>query len=242
MTAQTNYFVPVIWSDDPEGLADGLKAADELVDESYYLAANIQRAKAYYARAKGVQDSVRSLYYFWQAKRHAHYAVLQAEGEQLKNLTDAECEEIGALLLRRWLWFKPDPKGALIFFGQGLDKTPLAPHRKALLLIRSAEANHLLRHRVYDVEGTVRKALSLEEYVKLEDDKTEGMRQFLRVLRHAMALVWRIGNKAWAKELYEHSIRLSEDPEHPNYIQYLMTQSRWYLLNNFRWWHNFLPQ
>ena len=174
----------LVWQGDWRGLRDALLDAQEIELNGDAFSAIVMRASALYSYAHGIAAIPRLL----QARRYAERAAVLARTQGMKSLAHGQCDIIGTILLRRAVWRAPMPGEALKFFVTGLNKPGVPPHSRALMLIGKAETQEMLPHFRPYAQGNLEAALVLQNEVLHEADLVFARRQFVRVLRRAMAL------------------------------------------------------
>ena len=184
----------LVWQGAEEGFRATLTAANEAGECGRTIDAHCMRASAYYSRYASLipRHIVQAVKTFRLARWHARLAHHAMHRQGYDGVTHGQFDVVGTILLRSWLWYRPNPKLAHDLLRRGLGLNHVPPHARALMIMGLAEARYLQRrHR--ECLGLIEQALILEKELNFEEDLPQAQRQFARVLRRAGALLYRLG-------------------------------------------------
>lgn len=240
----------LVWQGHPQGLREALLDAQDKEKLGDELSAAVMRASALYSYARGMAAPYRLL----RARHYAEKARRLGSVNGWETLSHGQCDVIGTILLRRFLWIRPKPNIALDFFNRGLARASVSPENQALFFIGKAEAYELLcsmsgereRRIIYKRECSenIARALAFESdvFVRGDDTPPQAARQYTRVLRRAFVLAWKCENVEQAVNLYAKAKAQARSKKWGSLSQLEKIQLTWNRLRFPRFWHRFLPQ
>jgi len=230
-----------VWQGNPEGFQEQLEQARALERQNKSIEAYVLYATACYSHYSSLLRShpLQAFLEFRQAKRYARLLGKIHEGDKfLSALSHGQCDIIGTILLRRWLWLRADPKTAMKFLYAGLDKSHVPAHSVALMIMGIAEGNFLLGKECESEEGLLL-VLTYRQSVEGEPDVLHARRQFCRVLRRAFGLHYKLGHIEMARDLHCEALECSELCESKD--QFDKIQLEWKILHWPKWVQALLP-
>lgn len=204
-----------VWQGCEAGFREQLVIAQKEWVAGRRLSASVKYATAYYSHVKNVLclNPVRAFHLFGKARGFAVYAAEMIEHGGPEKVSHGAYSVVGDILLRGWLWYKPDPRRALAFFNAGLVLPNVPHHSQALLHIGAAEAEAQLGGQNESCLGHIETAISLEEKCRREENQPDAMRQFVRVLIRAACLYKKIGYRDSAEEVRWRATNLLVNPK-----------------------------
>jgi hypothetical protein len=187
-----------------------LADANQVEQNGNRLGAQVLRASAYYSHVGRylMKNLLRAWVLFRAAKNEVRRILGDTPAPGDHNLTDGQCDVIGTILLRRWLWEGSEPAKAMLLFNLGLAQEDVPPHSRALMTIGLAEACYLLGEHgvcVQYIDAAIAIAL-------LDGDTIHHKRQCCRVWRRAAVLMHKLGKRQPAKTYWERALA---DATHP---------------------------
>ena len=229
----------LVWQGKEEGLQAVLVAADEAIKGGDTIGAHCLRASAYHSRyAALIPRNIGTAFTMFRLARwHAYLAYYTMHRQGYAGVTHGQFDVVATILLKSWLWHRPNPKLAHDLLKRGLALSNVPPHARALMIIGLAESRYLRRRR-RECPGLIEQALLIEKDLAFEDDYDQARRQFARVLRRAGVLQYRLGSHeqalssfARAKTIVELGSTKSADQAWKQRLSFLYM----YIPNGFRW-------
>lgn len=228
-----------IWQGDHNGFLKQLCDAGELVKGGQAIQGYCLCATAYYSHYASQlrRKPWRAVFEFGRAQ---NYARLVARTAMLSELSHGQCDVVGTILLRRWLWMRGDAGIAVDFLIGGLDKEDVPYHSRALMTIGLAEGYFRLTRR-NECFVAMTAALSFESFVWEEKDQKQARRQFSRVLRRAATLYFRLGDTLNADHIHEKALEYTNHPDYGSKDQAMKIRQEWKILHLPHFVQAFLP-